>query len=141
MNLSLRAVHGIRDAVWVVRIVGDVEVIETPRLVDGLRTARQEGTGSVILDLRAARHVSSSAIHAVLSAKRRLAGAGRRLVLVCDAESVSMTLPLSGLAEVLDMYADVDAALESQGAIRGRPAPVAPPSWPDEVPPLHESRS
>jgi anti-anti-sigma factor len=142
MDLSLRAVHGVRDAVWVVRVVGDVDLVETPRLVDALRTARQEGTGTVVLDLAAARHISSSAVHAILSAKRRLAGAGRRLALACDGESVSMTLPLSGLSEVLDMFPDVDSALNGERISPGRPpAPAAPPSWLGGAVPPPESRS
>src|SRR4051794_8034059 len=51
MDLSLRALPGVRDAVWVIRVTGDIEVAETPRLTDALRTARQEGTGTVVLDL------------------------------------------------------------------------------------------
>jgi anti-anti-sigma factor len=118
MDLALLAVPDLRDAVWLIRVTGDVDVDDTPRLVDALRTARQEGTGSVILDLTRTRYVSSGGVHAMLSAQRRLAAAARRLAVVCDAAGLSMTVPMSELSEVLEMHPDVDTVLSAEPVSR-----------------------
>jgi anti-anti-sigma factor len=114
MMLRSLTLEGVPDPVWIIRADGDIDISTTPCLVDALRTARREGAGLVVLDLRATRHVDSSGVHTLLSAQRRLAAAGRRLAVVGDDDAIHTTVPVGCLSEVLETFPGLGAALASE---------------------------
>jgi anti-sigma B factor antagonist len=104
------------DPVWVIPVRGEIDGATTPALEDALRTARQEGEGTVVLDLCEAGWLDPVGLHVVAAAQRRLTRAKRRLVIACPEGAMLSVLEVTGLSELVEVHPSLEAALAAEPA-------------------------
>jgi len=87
----------------VVRVspVGDVDLATVGRLRERLDEAMEAGTGRVILDLREATFVDSSALHLAVDANDRATSTGIEFAIVAGPPAVQRTFDVAGLGDRL----------------------------------------
>ncbi|OEJ56729.1 hypothetical protein BGM19_00285 [Streptomyces agglomeratus] len=95
-----------------VTIGGELFVYEAPGLRAALCQAIEEDASDLILSTLEVTFFDSTCLGALVGAVMQLREApGRRTVRVVDAGRVAKILKVTGLTEVLDLYATVDDAL------------------------------
>jgi len=90
-----------------VEVEGELDLSTTETFRAHLQVAIDAGSGDVALDLSAVSFCDSTALHALVDARRRLVERGRRLRVVRPSRPVDRLLWLSGLAEALYLPASV----------------------------------
>ena len=90
-----------------VHVHGELDLHTTDAFRAHLEDAIDAGAGDVALDLSAVSFCDSTALHALIAARQRLADEGRRLRVVKPSRPVDRLLWLSGLAELLYIPASV----------------------------------
>ena len=106
-------------ATHVVTVEGEIDIFTAPEFKDHIAGAIDAGRDFVVVDLAATTFIDSSSLGVLISAHRRLAGRGGRLVIACDVPAVLNTFKITGLDSVLELHRDREAAL----AAREGPAP------------------
>jgi anti-sigma B factor antagonist len=102
----------IDDGSPVVVATGEIDMATAPMLGRELTSAIESGDGPVVLDLSDVTFFDSSGLRVAIVAHRDLGEQGRRLAVVCDPEGhVRRTFALAGLADVLDLHPNREAAL------------------------------
>jgi anti-sigma B factor antagonist len=100
------------DGSPVVVVTGEIDMATAPMLGRELTSAIEAGDGPVVLDLTEVTFFDSSGLRVAIVAHRDLGDRGRRLAVVCDPEGhVRRTFALAGLADVLDLHPNREAAL------------------------------
>jgi len=90
-----------------VEVDGELDMSTTEAFRTHLRDAIDAGTGDVALDLSAVPFCDSTALDALIDARRNLLERGRRLRVVKPSRAVNRLLWVSGLAELLYVPASV----------------------------------
>jgi anti-sigma B factor antagonist len=108
------------DAVWlstesrgdslVVTIRGDLDIVTSPQLDERLNQA-EAGDNRIILDLSAVDFLDTSALAVIIGHWKKAEAAGGSLTLVGARYRYTKTLWITGLADRLPMYDNVDQAL------------------------------
>jgi anti-sigma B factor antagonist len=98
------------DAV-VVTVGGDLDIVTSPALDDCLAQARDVGSRRIILDLSAVDFMDTSALAVIVGHWKKLEAAGGSLALAGARYRYTKTLWITGLADRLSLYDDVEAAL------------------------------
>lgn len=107
-----------RGSSTVVTVSGDLDIVTSPALDDCLTRARVAGT-RVILDLSAVDFMDTSALAVIVGHWKKLEAAGGKLSLAGARYRYTKTLWITGLAERLSLYDNVDAALAAADANAG----------------------
>jgi anti-sigma B factor antagonist len=98
-----------------VRIVafrGELDLDSAPWLCVRLRGARVNGVRGVVLDLSEMSFCDSQGLRALIGEQREMRAAGRRFAVVAPAnEQVERILDITGVREMLPLYADRQEAL------------------------------
>ena len=92
-----------------VTVSGELDLASAPQLDDALAEAGR-GSVAVILDLRELTFMDSSGLHAILTARARLAAADCRLVLVKGCRQVQRIFELTGVDSALEFVSARDAS-------------------------------
>lgn len=108
-SLLLEVLPG--PAACVVRIAGELDASDAPRVRALLAEQVLSGTGSLVLDLSALSFIDSAGLAAIIAAHKGTRSAGTRLVLAGPSEAVRKVLAVTGLASVLTVADSVEAAL------------------------------
>ena len=96
----------------VIALSGELDLSGAPALGDEIeRLAADDGVRRVVLDFRNLVFLDSSGLRVVALADRRLAAAGRQLVLVRGADTVQRVFEITRMDERL-MFVDSPAALD-----------------------------
>jgi anti-sigma B factor antagonist len=111
------------DAVWlsvesrgdctVVAIRGDLDIVTSPQL-DECLTRAEVGTNRIILDLSGVDFLDTSALAVIVGHWKKADASGGRLALAGARYRYTKTLWITGLADRLAMYDDVEQALLAQ---------------------------
>lgn len=100
-----------RADVVVVHIGGEVDMLTTP-MVSSLITEQLHGDLSMlVLDMSSVGFLGSSGLAALVAAREEAGNRGVRLRLVGSGHAVQRPLTATGLAELFDIYDDLDQAL------------------------------
>jgi anti-sigma B factor antagonist len=99
-----------RGSSVIVTVGGDLDIVTSPALDDCLGQARAVGT-QVILDLSAVDFMDTSALAVIVGHWKKLEAAGGALALAGARYRYTKTLWITGLADRLSLYDNVDAAL------------------------------
>jgi anti-sigma B factor antagonist len=91
-------------------VIGEVDLLTAPTLVDTLRTATQSGPAHLIVDLSGVTFLGSHGLRALVDASTTQ-DSEHNMYLVADTAAVNRPLHVTGLAEVLARFPDLDAAL------------------------------
>lgn len=100
-----------QDGVLVVTVRGDLDLYTAPDLRAGMLAAIGDGAASVVLDLRATSFMDSTALGVIIAAMKALRAQGGRLVLVNESRSISKTLAITGLDELLAVERTIEEAV------------------------------
>jgi anti-sigma B factor antagonist len=102
------AVHSQGPGVTRVALSGELDMLSAPDLDDTLADASR-GAVAVIVDLSQLTFMDSSGLHALLTARARLAESDCRLVLLRGGDQVQRLFELTGLDGVLEFVSVRDA--------------------------------
>lgn len=103
-----------RDGAQVVRLAGEIDLYAEPALTEALEQAA--GCGElVVVDLTDVAFFDSTALAAVLAARRRVREAGGDLTLVVGGREATRVFTISGLDRVFTMTATLEEALRQAG--------------------------
>jgi len=94
----------------IVTVGGDLDIVTSPALDDCLGQVRGSGT-RVILDLSGVDFMDTSALAVIVGHWKRLEAAGGSLALAGARYRYTKTLWITGLADRLSLYDNVEAAL------------------------------
>ena len=98
-----------------IALSGELDLSGAPSLDHEIdRLAGSDGVQRVVLDLRELEFMDSSGLRVVALAERRLAAAGRGLVLIRGAETVQRVFEITRMEERL-AFVDSPAGLDSHG--------------------------
>ncbi len=91
-------------------VIGEVDLLTAPTLVDALRTATQSGPAHLIVDLSGVTFLGSHGLRALVDASTTQ-DREHCMYLVADTVEVNRPLQVTGLAEMIVRFPDLDAAL------------------------------
>ncbi|HEY0641681.1 MAG TPA: STAS domain-containing protein [Pseudonocardiaceae bacterium] len=100
-----------RGDVVVVQVGGEVDMLTTPMLTTLVNEQLGGELSTLVLDLRGVGFLGSSGLASLVQAREAAAGRGVRLRLVSASHSVLRPLTATGLAELFEIYPDLDAAV------------------------------
>lgn len=95
----------------VVRVGGEVDMLTTPLLGSCLAEQLQTDPRVLIVDMRDVGFLGSSGLAALVTARDEASTRGVTLRLVSADHAVLRPLTATGLAELFDIYPDLEAAL------------------------------
>lgn len=98
----------------VVFVYGEIDVLTAPRLHETLQEVIAESPSSLLVDLANVTFIDSTGLGALVVAHRHLEERGGKLRLVSVPPPVAQILEVTGLTNRFEVYADIDAAGESQ---------------------------
>lgn len=98
----------------VVTVGGDLDIVTSPALDDCLSQAQADGN-RVVLDLSGVDFMDTSALAVIVGHWKRLEAAGGTLALAGARYRYTKTLWITGLADRLNLYDSVEAALTARG--------------------------
>jgi anti-sigma B factor antagonist len=112
-GLRRPAVDGVeqRNGDVVVRLAGEIDLYNAAEVGAALEEIANSRPQRVVVDLGEVDFVDSTALGALIEARKRLSSA--RLVLAAPGRDVRRTLEVAGLLEHFDVHESVDAALAS----------------------------
>jgi len=90
------------------RVRGDLDLATAPVLGEHLRSATEDHSGDVDVDLSEVDFLDSTALDVLVAAHQRLRAADRRLTVSSVSTFADKVLKISGLAEMLDAPAPSD---------------------------------
>jgi anti-sigma B factor antagonist len=94
----------------VVHVQGQVDLYVAPDLKERLVDAIDRADGRVVVDVTESTFLDSTAISTLVSAHRRAARRGGRVVLVSTSDEIARTLSITGLDAILDVVESVGEA-------------------------------
>jgi anti-sigma B factor antagonist len=94
----------------VVNVHGQVDLYAAPDLKARLLDALDRADGHIVVDVTESTFLDSTAISTLLSAHRRAARRGGRVVLVNTSHEIARTLSITGLDAILDVVETLDEA-------------------------------
>ena len=109
----------------VVAVGGELDIVTSRELDEYLTRARREHR-RIVLDLAAVDFMDTSSLAVIVGHWKRLQAAGGTLALAGARYRYTKTLWITGLADRLPLFDDVEAALAAAGA-QAAPADLAPP--------------
>jgi anti-anti-sigma factor len=107
----------------VVDFSGEIDLAAAPSVRTCLHDAIGAGASRLVIDLRAVSFLDSSALAAILGARKRLADAGHMAVVVSPDSYVRLVLEIAGMPACLDLFDTRDAAIAHVNALSSAQAP------------------
>ena len=104
------------DGTQIVSVTGEVDLSSVPWLAEVIRRAKEQAGGEpshVVVDLSEVAFMDTAGLEVLLeewNSSRRLDG---RMCLVAPEGPLTRLLEVSGLGELFDLYAEMDAAVRS----------------------------
>lgn len=95
----------------VITLEGEIDLYDAPRFKELLLGAIASGSGRVICDLTAVTFIDSTTLGVLLQGKRRLAGVGGALHVVCPTPAIVNIFRIVGLHRILTIHSDLPAAI------------------------------
>ena len=117
-----------RNGVTSIALTGELDMATVPILNDQLTALEQDGSKSILIDLRDLRFIDSSGLHALVRAYRRSETNGHRLTLVganpttrrlCEMTGTGFLLDATGTAQLLDRFTDDGSRTEDEDGHAG----------------------
>jgi anti-sigma B factor antagonist len=104
------------DGVHVIGMRGELDLATAPRLMVRVDASRRDGSRRMVVDLTEAEFCDSVGLRALIGAHQEMAASsGRMAVAVGEEGAVPRLFALAGASELLEVHADVDAAVTALG--------------------------
>jgi anti-anti-sigma factor len=92
-----------------VALSGELDIASTPQFEEGMERLEGNGSGVVVLDLRAVQFIDSTGLRAVIAADERARSAGGRLVVVRGSAAVERVFSVTQLDQRLEIVDDPES--------------------------------
>jgi anti-sigma B factor antagonist len=105
-----------KDGTQIVSVAGEVDLSSAPRLADLLGKARRQAGGyspPVVVDLSEVEFMDTAGLEVLLEEWNSSRQLDRRMCLVALEGATTRLLEVTGLSELFDLYAELDAAVGS----------------------------
>jgi len=109
MEIKDRAV----DGVTVISLMGSIDAMSAPKVTDFIHEQVGKGNTKLVADLSGVDYTSSAGLRVMLGAIKETRSQGGDLRLTGIQPDVSKVLNLSGFANILKLFDDVDSAVAS----------------------------
>jgi len=96
----------------ILELKGEFDTFECPRFTEEIDNLGSLGVQKVILNFRFLRFINSTALGAIVKAKRTMASQGGEVVIAQPGKFVANVLDTLGLSEIIPIYDDEAKALE-----------------------------
>ena len=102
-----------QDGKLIFRLNGRLDATSSPNLESKLNEEIESGHKQILLDFGNIDYLSSAGMRLLLSATRRLSGAGGKLALCSIGDDVMEIIKVAGFERILNIYATEQEALSS----------------------------
>jgi anti-sigma B factor antagonist len=106
------------DDVPVIRAVGELEIATVPEMRTVVAEVSERRPRALVFDFRRISYMDSSGLGILVSAKKRLGADKGEVVLITEQPAVLKALSLSGLDQIIQVYATLEEYLGVQVARR-----------------------
>jgi anti-anti-sigma factor len=113
-DISVSVVRELPTVIVVVK--GEIDLMTVARLSDTLSSEMALGPSALVLDLEGVDFLASMGITALALAEREAAEKGIGLRVVATGRNTLRPLQITGMTELLDVYASRDEALRAAGS-------------------------
>lgn len=122
--MVLTVTEGERQGWTVLHVVGEMDMLTSPAIREGVHEAVATGRRRVVLDLSAVRFCDSSGIGVLIAARRLLRSCHGELRLVMPAAGahVNRVFAALGVRRLFDMYQELSSAVDDSAEPLGLPA-------------------
>jgi len=101
------------DGVTIISLTGSIDAMTSPEITEFIHTQVAKGNTKLVADLSGVDYTSSAGLRVMLGAIKETRSQGGDLRLTGIQPDVSKVLNLSGFANILKLFDDVDAAVAS----------------------------
>ena len=95
----------------VIQVIGEVDLVGSYAFKERLSGVLDAGAARVVVDLSAADYVDTNGLSVLWELAKRRTPEGRELAIVCPEGRVRRALATTGLDQVMEVHATLDAAL------------------------------
>jgi anti-anti-sigma factor len=103
---------------WVGRVAvvaasGELDMLTAPQLRDAVQSALGKSPAGLIVDLTQVDFLGSAGMQVLMEAHNQTDGTDTRFAVVADGPATSRPLKITGIADLIDLFASLDVALEN----------------------------
>lgn len=99
------------NGLLIVEVAGEVDLFTAPELKTAITEGIDGGSKKVVIDLTETTFVDSTALGVLIGAVKRLRAAEGGLTIVNSDENIARTFEITGLDQILSIYATRDEAI------------------------------
>jgi len=99
----------------IIKLEGEFDLESAQGFSSAVSDLQWEDFDKILVDLGAVTFMDSSGLGALLSRYRDVTAAGKDFVITAPSHTIREILGISGLNRVVDIYPDVETALDSDG--------------------------
>lgn len=100
------------DDVVVVRATGAIDMLTAPQLQESIQHALDKGPAALVVDLTAVDFLASAGMQVLVWAHNEVSK-NARFAVVADGPATSRPLKITGLTDVIALFATLDSAIET----------------------------
>jgi anti-anti-sigma factor len=99
------------DGTFVISVEGDADMSTAVKFNESFFSAARSGVKRVVADLTGVSFIDTTMLNALVVGHRRMARDDGRFAVVCRGPRVERVLEITGLGQILDVFASREAAL------------------------------
>jgi anti-anti-sigma factor len=92
---------------------GELDMLTAPQLRDAVQSALAKDPAGLIVDLSEVDFLGSAGMQVLMEAHNQTDGTDVRFAVVADGPATSRPLKITGIADLIDLFSALDAALEN----------------------------
>jgi|HubBroStandDraft_6_1064221.scaffolds.fasta_scaffold1019495_2 anti-sigma B factor antagonist len=92
------------NAIYQIRVTGEVDLATAPELKDALATATRNGARGVLVDLSHATFIDSTTLGVLMGAVKRLRPQGGELAIACNDANIRKIFEITLLDRIFNIY-------------------------------------
>ncbi|MGV0604539.1 STAS domain-containing protein [Mycolicibacterium sp. XJ1904] len=103
---------------WVGRVAvvaasGDLDMLTAPQLRDAVQAALGKDPVGLIVDLTSVEFLGSAGMQVLMETHNQTDGTTTKFAVVADGSATSRPLKITGIADLIDLFSSLDAALDN----------------------------
>lgn len=102
--------------VAVVAASGDLDMLTAPQLREAVEATLSKSPAGLIVDLTEVDFLGSAGMQVLMEAHNQTDGTETRFAVVADGPATSRPLKITGIADTIDLFTSLDAALDNFAA-------------------------
>lgn len=99
------------NGVLIVEVAGEIDLFTAPELKTAITTGLDGGSDKVVIDLSDTTFLDSTALGVLIGAVKRLRDNDGAMTIVNTDENIAKTFEITGLDQILEIYATCDQAV------------------------------